>query len=312
MVFRIALALLAALAVLPSHAQLFRAYLSASGNDANPCTLPAPCRLIPAALAATAAGGEIWMLDAANYNTTQVAIDKAINIRSMPGVVGSFIAPPGLAAINVSAAVNVSLRGVNVAQGPSGGGQIGITATVPGVTLTLEDCTVIGMANSGVNIAGAGSSARIVGTTFRDNVIAGVTASAAARVAIHGSRFLGNGIGVQSNSVAPPATDVTITDSSFFGGASGISAQAAGAFGATARISASGVVIQGTTTAVLSQAAASSTNTVVYLTRSTIANNGASHSTAGAIGGSSTLLSMGDNFIENNGSTSAIGTFSPR
>ena len=29
-----------------AHAQLFRAYLTADGNDANPCTLPQPCRLL--------------------------------------------------------------------------------------------------------------------------------------------------------------------------------------------------------------------------------------------------------------------------
>jgi hypothetical protein len=29
-----------------AHAQLFRAYLSPTGLDTNPCTLPAPCRLL--------------------------------------------------------------------------------------------------------------------------------------------------------------------------------------------------------------------------------------------------------------------------
>ena len=40
-----------------AQAQLFRAYLAVAGNDANPCTVPAPCRLLPAALAAVADGG---------------------------------------------------------------------------------------------------------------------------------------------------------------------------------------------------------------------------------------------------------------
>src|SRR5262245_55407077 len=67
-----ALALAAALLVpsLGTEAQLFRAYLASDGSDANPCTLPQPCRLLPAALAAVANGGEIWILDSAIFNTS--------------------------------------------------------------------------------------------------------------------------------------------------------------------------------------------------------------------------------------------------
>ncbi len=42
-----------------AHAQSFRAYLASNGNDANPCSLASPCRLLPAALAAIVDGGEI-------------------------------------------------------------------------------------------------------------------------------------------------------------------------------------------------------------------------------------------------------------
>ncbi len=68
-----------------AHAQLFRAYLDPSGSDANPCTLPAPCRLLPAALAAVASGGEIWMLDSANYSAGPVNITKSVTILALPG-----------------------------------------------------------------------------------------------------------------------------------------------------------------------------------------------------------------------------------
>ena len=67
--FRGAFAIVAALLLsTTADAQLFRAYLAPApaGNDANNCTLPSPCRrLLPAALAAVADGGEIWMLDSA-------------------------------------------------------------------------------------------------------------------------------------------------------------------------------------------------------------------------------------------------------
>ncbi len=93
---RSALAFLAAVLLsAAAHAQLFRAYLSSTGNDANPCTLPQPCRLLPAALTAVASGGEIWMLDSANYNSSTVTIGKSVSILAVPGAVGSVVASAG-------------------------------------------------------------------------------------------------------------------------------------------------------------------------------------------------------------------------
>jgi hypothetical protein len=107
---RTALAALAALALCaPAQAQLFRAYLASDGSDANPCTLSQPCRLMPAALAAVADGGQIWMLDSANYNTSPVVIAKSVSILAVPGAVGSLVAFP-FAAVQISTGVSVSLR----------------------------------------------------------------------------------------------------------------------------------------------------------------------------------------------------------
>jgi len=55
-----------------AEAGLFRAYLSSKGSDSNACTVGAPCRLLPAALAAVNDGGEIWIMDSANFNTGPV------------------------------------------------------------------------------------------------------------------------------------------------------------------------------------------------------------------------------------------------
>ena len=68
-----------------AQAQSFRAYLASTGSDAHPCTLHFPCRLLPAALAVVANGGEIWMLDSANYNTGPVSITKSVTIQAVPG-----------------------------------------------------------------------------------------------------------------------------------------------------------------------------------------------------------------------------------
>ena len=43
---------------------LFRAYIKSTGSDANPCTLAAPCRLLPTALSAVASGGYHRLVEA--------------------------------------------------------------------------------------------------------------------------------------------------------------------------------------------------------------------------------------------------------
>src|SRR4051812_29612551 len=105
------LATLAAIAAASdAQAGIFRSYLSVNGSDANTCTLPQPCRLLPAALAAVNDGGEIWMLDSANFNVGTVSITKSVTLLAVPGALGSVIANGG-DAININAAgAKVALR----------------------------------------------------------------------------------------------------------------------------------------------------------------------------------------------------------
>lgn len=118
------IALLAALFTAPAQAGIFRAYLSLSGNDANPCTLPLPCRLLPAALNAANDGGEVWMLDSANYNGGPVLINKGIKILAIPGEVGSVVGNGGDALIINAPGKDVTLRNLVVLN--LAGGMIGV------------------------------------------------------------------------------------------------------------------------------------------------------------------------------------------
>ena len=105
--------LVSLLASTAADAQLFRAYVASDGNDANPCTLPQPCRLLPAAIAAVASGGEIWILDSANYNTSTVNVTKSVSIVAVPGQIGSLVAIAGGPAVSIATAgVIVSFRNV--------------------------------------------------------------------------------------------------------------------------------------------------------------------------------------------------------
>jgi hypothetical protein len=96
-----------------ANAGLFRTYLSLNGNDGNPCTAQLPCRLLPAALAAVNDGGEIWMVDSANFNTAPVNIAKSVKILAIPGAVGSIVGNGGDAII-VNTAGDVTLRNLQV------------------------------------------------------------------------------------------------------------------------------------------------------------------------------------------------------
>ena len=149
-----------------AHAGLFRAYISSTGNDANACTLQAPCRLLPAALAAVNDGGEIWMLDSANYNTGPVNIAKSVNIRAIPGVVGSVLAIND-AIVIATAGVKVALRNLVITPLPGATAYQGINMT-QGAALTVEDCLIANMSGFGIIVTTA-ASVRITDTTIRDS-----------------------------------------------------------------------------------------------------------------------------------------------
>ena len=108
-----ALSCLALMASGGAHA-LFRAYLLANGNDANPCTVTQPCRLLPAALAVVDPNGEIWMVDSANFNTLPVLITKSVTILSVPGELGSVVGNGGHAIEISTAGVEVTLQNLNI------------------------------------------------------------------------------------------------------------------------------------------------------------------------------------------------------
>jgi hypothetical protein len=146
-------------------AALFRAYVSSSGSDANDCTLPHPCRLLPKALTTISDGGEIWMLDSANYNTSTVNIGKSVTIVAIPGAVGSVVATGGNAITINASGVHVTLRNLVIA--PLGLSSDGIYFQ-SGAELDVEDCHISGVADAGIDATASGSVLRIRNTVLRN------------------------------------------------------------------------------------------------------------------------------------------------
>lgn len=185
--------LLGAVASLPAAAQqggLFRAYLSLGGNDANPCTLAQPCRLLPRALTVVASGGEVWMLDSANYNSTEVTINKSVTILAVPGALGSVVGVgPGALRV-VSPATQVVLRNLNILPLPGALNDAGNGVTIPnpGITVHLEGSDVSGFWNGNGVAVPVASFVEVARSTFRRNGTA-VRANEGAQVSVLESRI---------------------------------------------------------------------------------------------------------------------------
>ncbi|MBX3675085.1 MAG: right-handed parallel beta-helix repeat-containing protein [Burkholderiales bacterium] len=304
-----------------AHAQLFRAYLAIDGNDANPCTLPAPCRLLPAALNAVADGGEIWMLDSANYNTATVNVTKSVKILAVPGAVGSVLATGGPAINIATAGVSVSLRNLVIVPLPGGGGTYGVYMSA-GDSLTVEGSLLTGLPTGGLFV-GSAASVNVVDTTIRttgDAVLVrngaratltrcvlrsgnyaiyalGLAAGTKTTVSVTGSTIEGSFVGAMAYSGSATATvNLAVTDSQLDRNEYGLFANSAA--GALVSLTASGNAITNASTAGITAFGAGAK---VWAAGNTVTDN----ATGLVANGGGVFESAGNNAVRNNGSNKA-------
>jgi hypothetical protein len=300
-ILRCTLVIIAALLASPSaYAQLFRAYLASDGNDANPCTLAAPCRLLPAALTAVASGGEIWMLDSANYNTATVTIGKSVSILAVPGAIGSVVATGGPAILVSAPALKIALRNLVIVPLPGTGGTNGVSI-VAASTLAIEDSLLANLPGSGVVMTGAGKLA-VAGTTIRGSAAVAIVVDEG-QADIVATRLIDNtNGGVWVRNLTGGTTHVGISDSQVSGGVYGIRSITSGA-ASVARAFVTRCTIRGTDNALTVSAVTGGTSSM-SLGSSTVTGN----STGWSVTGNSTLLTIGNNQITDNGASSGAMT----
>ena len=116
-------------------------FVSGAGSDNNPCSRQAPCRTFAHVITQSDAGGEIVVLDSAEYGT--VSIDRDITIEASKGVYARIDVPSGTAGIEITPnATRVSLRGLRIT---SKGSNLstGISFKSAG-RLYVEDCILEG------------------------------------------------------------------------------------------------------------------------------------------------------------------------
>ena len=200
---------------------LFRAYVASDGSDANPCTLALPCRLLPAALTAVQDGGEIWMLDSANYNTSTVSIGKSVTILAVPGAVGSVLAIAGPAISVAAPSIVVTLRNLVITSLPGGGGTDGVTVTASNTSLIVENSVFANLGQYGIDVTGSNTLA-VSDTVIRNSTYA-IVINNGVRATIANTRMTNNVGGVIASGTAPSTTRANVSDSVITGGINGVS-----------------------------------------------------------------------------------------
>jgi hypothetical protein len=133
----------------PAHALNFVSWVSAGGNNGNPCTRAAPCATFFNAIVNTAINGEVRCLDAgSDFGGATIHQSITIDCHDVPAVVVAACFDIQLTTSGASdPAQTVKIRGVTCdAQGVSGFGiRIGSASAV-----FLEDMVIVGYQSQGV------------------------------------------------------------------------------------------------------------------------------------------------------------------
>jgi hypothetical protein len=195
-----------------------RTFVSGTGTDGGACTHAAPCRTFAFAFAQTAAGGEIDVLDQANYGP--VFITNAISIvNDGVGVAAIGVTLGNAITINAGLSDSIHLRGLTI---DGFGGAIAGIAFGSGGNLEIENCVIQNFTNSGIVIAPSSSGSFSVSNTIASNnsgnglvvgpfgsaVVAGVLSQVTAN-----NNF--NGITVGGTLTTAASLNVNIVDSEF-------------------------------------------------------------------------------------------------
>jgi hypothetical protein len=181
------------------YGQASRTWVSGVGDDANPCSRTAPCKTWAGAISKTAPGGEIDALDPGGFGA--VTITKAITLDGGGGQVASTLVAGTNGIVVVAGSTDVviirNIR-INGIRQSGNGGLNGIRfINASGGSLGIENCTIFGFNNSGIDIEpGAASTVWIQNTTSANNSQHGVLVVAAATttVTIENSHFQLNGL----------------------------------------------------------------------------------------------------------------------
>lgn len=135
-----------------------RTFVASYGLDANPCSLPAPCRTFQAAINAVASSGEVVAIDSAGYGAMEIRKSVSVIVPAgihaglspstgipLPGYPGEY----GVVLIDIQNTDVVVLRGLNINhQGTVTGGIEWISPN--GGTVQIENAVINGFPKEGI------------------------------------------------------------------------------------------------------------------------------------------------------------------
>ena len=273
-----------------------RTFVASYGNDANPCTLPQPCRSFTAALVPTSAGGEIVVLDSAGYGPVTIA--KSLTIVAPSGVHAGISVAAGDGIIVNAAGIEVTLRGLAIS---GQGGGTGIRF-LDGASLRIEHCEVSGMSGIGIRAQSSGVL-RVEDTIVGDNGGTGVSVDGgdATLVRVQSERNSGRGASFGS------ATGTVQGGSFAHNGLHGISAHNAPT--TTTRVAIDGAMVSHNAEDGVEVFSANDAGFVSATVSNSVisANGGSGISVFGTVNGGPARMHAIDNTIANNASEGISG-----
>jgi len=262
-----------------------RTYVSGTGSDSFPCTIAQPCKTLHAALSLTVAGGEIFLLNSANYGP--VTITKAVTITG-EGAVAGMLSTSG-AGITINAGANdvINLRGLAIDGGNSGTFGIQFNS---GLSLNVQKSLIRNFSNCGISFAPSGASSLFVSdTVLTHNGNNGILIANSAAGALSRVTASSNGVGVSASGAG---ASITVTDTVASNNTYGIGASSAAVMVRNSIISNNAVGI------------AADQSATVRITQSTITGNGTGWQATN--GGQ--LLTYGNNNVDGNTTNGAATT----
>jgi hypothetical protein len=191
-----------------------RTFVASGGLDTNPCSRTQPCRSFGVAIAAVITDGEVVVLDSAGYGPA--TISKGVSIIAPAGAyAGITVTALDGFLLNAPGAI-INLRGLSFT---NLGGNNGINQQQPPAQLNIDSCVFSNFnagGSSAINVGGPALSTTIRDSEFRNNNLA--LSGGGAASSIERCRFDHNALGVANTDAF-----VTIRDSVFFDGGTGVS-----------------------------------------------------------------------------------------
>jgi hypothetical protein len=221
-------------------AQATRTWVSGIGNDANPCSLTAPCKTFAGAYVKTAVDGEIDALDSGGYGT--LTITHALTIDGGNGNIASVLASgttgfvitagatdkvtlrhlsingtgAGITGIKINSAKSVTIDHVDIFSFNGGAGRGVDAQPTAACRLVLRDSKIYNNSGIGLVLQGAVATplqADVDSTTVSGNGSHGIFAANGAKVVLN--RVVASENAISGLIADNSGTIVTVSDSTF-------------------------------------------------------------------------------------------------